>query len=66
MLTILNWVLHLGTPRSVKLTVQDRCCVGNFFELRVQLQLNNSAANCNGSRKHAFMDALFDNVMVNP
>jgi hypothetical protein len=30
-----------------------------------QVQVNNSAANCNGSREHAFMDALFDNVMVN-
>ena len=30
-----------------------------------QLQVNNSATNCNGSRKHAFMDVLFDKVMVN-
>ena len=30
------------------------------------LQVSNSAANCNGSQKHAFMDALYDNVMVNP
>lgn len=30
-----------------------------------QLDVNNAAANCNGSRKHAFMDALFDSVMVN-
>ena len=30
-----------------------------------QLSVNNSAANCSGSRKHAFMDVLFDNVMVN-
>ena len=31
-----------------------------------QLAVNNSAANCNGSQLHAFMDVLFDNVMVNP
>jgi hypothetical protein len=31
-----------------------------------QLSVNNSAANCNGSRQHAFMDALFDSVKVNP
>jgi hypothetical protein len=31
-----------------------------------QLVVNNSAANCNGSQKHAFMDVHFDSVMVNP
>ena len=30
------------------------------------LRIFNSAANCNGSQLHAFMDAMFDNVMVNP
>jgi len=29
------------------------------------LRIFNSAANCNGSQKHAFMDALFDTVMGN-
>ncbi len=29
------------------------------------LEAQNRAVNCNGSQKHAFMDALFDNVMVN-
>jgi hypothetical protein len=29
------------------------------------LEVQNAAVNCNGSQKHAFMDALFDKVMVN-
>ncbi len=35
--------------------------VGPFRHLVV----SNAAVNCNGSQKHAFMNALFDNVMVN-